>query len=429
MTNKVEGDFAIYWRDSLRDLTALRVKAFSGTNSSVTATGQSAFTNQVGFASDALGGIGTTVILPVMANLKSGDVLRSLQFVVEVVRTNNLNAPFAKSPKITNLIQALQMSADDFVPLKIASTNKLDTASEISGEDTVKLPVAYLATNAVFSVENFAAVALVAVPIPSDAAVGDRYLLRVTAPSGTSDGIDTDVPLVPMAPRTILVTNISYLVGDSSPRGWYNVGSFADPQLREFGDGRLKDSDVNNAVYASFGVRIPFRLTTAFDAMDADPEDVGNTPGGDEKIRFGDWQVILRRSLELDTIDRIRVRTTGGKIVSSSTNINNAGTALRAAQSLSSEPSGDVWSRPVTLAAQAVQNIASPGQARVPIYVSIIPGQDLSGCQIRAVVTPEGETPPVPQAVSFEPAAGCRRPFILAGSEQRSGAGLESERL
>ncbi len=417
VTNKVEGDFAIFWRDSLRDLTALRVKAFSGTNSSVTATGQSTLTNQVGFASDALGGIGTTVILPVMANLKSGNVLRSLQFVVEVARTNNLNAPFAKSPKITNSIQALQMSADDFVPLKIASTNKLDTASEVSDEDTVKLPVAYLATNAVFSVENFATVALVAVPIPSDATVGDRYLLRVTAPSGTSDGIDADVPLVPMAPRTILVTNISYLVGDSSPRGWYNIGSFADPQLREFGDGRLKDSDVNNAVYASFGVRIPFRLTTAFDDMDADPEDVGSTPGGDGKIRFGDWQVILRRSLELDTnaLDRIRVRTTGGKIVSSGTNINHAGSALRAAQSLSSAPSGEVWLRPVTLKAQAVENIASPGRARVPIYVSVIPGQDLSGGQIRVVVTPEGETPPVPQAISFEPASGVPTPTPISG--------------
>ena len=72
------------------------------------------------------------------------------------------------------------------------------------------------------SVQNFAVLALLRIAIPSGASEGDSYALAVSYPSATSDGISDSVPLTPMAPATILVTNIAYTVGDSASvsGGW-----------------------------------------------------------------------------------------------------------------------------------------------------------------------------------------------------------------
>jgi hypothetical protein len=87
-------------------------------------------------------------------------------------------------------------------------------------------------------VEEIATVALLAVPIPPTAQVGQTYTVGVRFPSGTSDGRQIPINLVTFPDRKVTVTNISYVVGDSAIANWYNAGSF--------GNG-TNNNDVNNA--------------------------------------------------------------------------------------------------------------------------------------------------------------------------------------
>jgi hypothetical protein len=271
----------IAWRETTRDLASLRVKAFLGGVGSPTVSGQAATQNQIGFSGDVTAGIGATVVVPVVATLKPGQSLRSLQFLVEIT-------PLGNAGPLAAPVRALPMSPNDFVALVAASTNAPLTRSETTAGGAYRVEVAFVGTNAAFSVDGFATATLLAVTIPATNQVNDSYRLAVLSPSGTADGVAQDVPLASLPPRLIIITNQSYLVGDTAPATWYNTGSF--------GDGQLRNNDVNNALYASLGVRVPPFVTDVFDAMDTFPEDTGDAVGGDGKIRFLDWQILLDRS-------------------------------------------------------------------------------------------------------------------------------------
>jgi hypothetical protein len=395
----------IQWRETSRDLSSLRVKAFLGGVGSPTVSGQAATENRVGVAGDVSAGLGATVVVPVVATLKPGQSLRSLQFLVEV-------APLGKAGPLAVPVRALPMSPNDFVGLIAASTNTPLTRSETTAGGTNRVEVAFIGTNAAFRVQSFATVTLLAITIPATNQVNDRYRIAVLSPSGTADGAAQDVPLASLPPCLITVTNQSYLVGDAAPAGWYNAGSF--------GDGQLKNNDVNNALYASLGIRVPPFFTDVFDAMDVFPEDTSGSVGGDGKIRFLDWQVLLDRSLGFRTNNWTRCWSVGGLRVATATNAPPNGRPSLAADALpAAKPALTVelarLKAQAQLAAESQGQVQPGSQVTVPVQVSVAASAALAGLQFRAVVQPEGDAPALAEPVLFTPTPTLPAPIQTDG--------------
>jgi hypothetical protein len=392
---------AILWRESDRDLTALRLRAFSGTNASLTVGGLPAQTNEIGICASLDGGefaagIGSTVVLPVIVNLKPEQEVRTIQFRVEVT-------PQGNAPLISDDFRVLSISPGDFVP--VASPAESGNTATISSFDyrvgqATGLGVSAIGTNANFLARKYAVVAMLALPIPAAAIEGNRYTLKVLEASATSDAQQTPVPFAVLPERRIVVTNLAYTVGDSARGWWYNSGLF--------GDGNLDNSDVNNAFYAAMGVRAPYPFTDVFDAMDAFPPDIPGLAGGDGQVRYLDWQVILRRALRLDTNNWQRRRGPGG--------IRNTvpGELMRSAPAsgtaLLASTSGTGWSRPAHLSASSVSRAEPGADVTVPVSLKVAPGAQVAGLMFRAAVVPLNTTPALQEPIRFEPALGVSAP-------------------
>jgi hypothetical protein len=401
MTNNVG---YIKWFNSTNDLRGLRVKAFSLGGASDTISGQPATLNTIGVPPDPYqpicGGIGAQIVVPVVANLQPNATIQSYQFRVEV-------SPNGSAQPISSGFDALSFSTNDLIPL--ASYARAGTVGFITYQPytlgtTNGLEIYAVGNTNNVSFQNFAVVALLRIAIPPGAVEGDSYTLAVSYPSATSDGVSAAVPLTPMAPATILVTNIAYKVGDSASSfgGWYNAGTF--------GNGDLDNSDVNLAFHASLGRQVPYAFTDVYNAMDAYPVDGPGFVGGDGQIRFLDWNVILQRSLRMDTNNWARAWSMGGDLV-------DASTTLVASKAMSQVAQAQVaptwpWYRQALVGAVST-GYAVAGQAvNVPVYVKLSDGVALSGVQFRAVITPQGGAPSLTQAPQFAPASGVPGPTL-----------------
>jgi len=406
----------IHWFNSTNDLTALRVKAFIGTNSSVTVSGQSSTVNNIGAPrgpssnGSLYAGIGSTIVVPVVVNLRTNNQVKSYQFRVEV-------APNGGAPMIPAGYDALEISTNDFIPLVTAvqgqgsTTGKISVVSYTIGT-SAGLQVTAIGNSGNIFFQKFAVVALLKVPIPPNANEGDSYTLTVSYPSATSDGINSPLSLTPMAAATILVTNIAYTVGDTASLlgAWYNAGTF--------GDGELENADVNNAFYAAVGVRVPYAFSDIFNAMDAYPPDASGFVGGDGQIRFLDWQVILQRSLRLDPSNWARSWSPGGNLVSSATTLTPR-PLLRTQQLLVASP----WYRQALLGGSSVSMGYTPGApANVPVYVKMTDGSTLAGLQFRAVVTEQNGAPALTQPPQLILAPGISAPSMQQTAGPNSAA-------
>ncbi len=383
----------IQWRDSLHDLSVLRVKAFNGTNSSLTTSGQTSPVNEIGIPRDLTAGPGATVVVPVVINLRPNDQLRSVQFIVEV-------SPLSGAPAISEQFRSLQISSNDFVRVVRPSTTTENlSVSPYSFADVRGLAVAAIGTGANFLVKPFAVVLLVAVPIPAHAQENQSYRIEVRNASGTTNGEQANLSLSLMSPRTITVRSESYLVGDSSPGGWYNAG--------DFGDGKLFNADVNNAFYASFGIRVPFDFTDAFDAMDVGRPGRPDSRGGDGSITAYDWQRIYRQSIGLDPNNwaRTSARDADGihtDIYQTNGNFTTAASAAKTskvAKSVTPTP-GLIWLRHAVVGAGSTINAAPGSFYSIPVYVKVTPGYSLASLQFRATMLPQGNAPE-PAAINF----------------------------
>ncbi|MEN9574041.1 MAG: hypothetical protein RL514_1896 [Verrucomicrobiota bacterium] len=385
----------IQWQNSVNDLTGLRVAAFlfSGTNSASTnVSGMIAPITTIGVPpglnSTLYAGVGSRVLVPIVLNLRSNDTLRTLQFRVEV-STNATGG--GTTPMIGVNFGAQSVTTNDFVTLTTGgSAASFSSIAYSNSFGTRGLLISFVGTNANLLVNRFAVAALLSIPIPATATVGQSYSVDVLLPTGTSDGAITPVTISSAATRTILVTNVAYRVGDTSPGGWYNAG--------DFGNGILDNADVNNAFNAAAGLRLPFAFSDAFDAMDAFPEDTVGTVGGDGQIRFLDWQIILLRSLRLNTNTAafpglstnnwFRQWSAAGR-TSTATNVFTP-TARRAT---SLPLPGVVWHRQAAIGALQLENVLPGATVSVPVFARVAPGAQIAGLQFRALVNPAEGSP------------------------------------
>lgn len=386
----------IAWRQSLRDLSSLRVRAFIGTNASDVVFGTSVANSNIGVPRDVVAGIGSTVVVPVVLNLRTNDILRSIQYRVEVT-------PIGATPNpISAQFRPLSVLSNDFIQVVTAARGGAAATFDSTGYllgTTRGVAISAISTNANFEARNFAVVGQLAVPIPPTASVGDSYRIEVLFPTGTSDGQQTPVTLAAGPARTIVVSNLNYTVGDTAAAGWYNAG--------DFGNGDLNNADVNNAFSASLGIRLPFSFSDAFDAMDVFPEDGPGIAGGDGEIRFLDWQVLLFRSLRLDTNNYTRAWSPGGFRTATTTSLSGSPAQGGTEESL---PGGLVWYRQATLSAGAVGNVFADQNIDVPITLKVAPGESISGLLFRAEVVPVGDAPAVVSAATFLPGEGIPAP-------------------
>lgn len=395
----------ILWRNTTNDLTALRVRAFLGATPSPTVSGQPAGTNSIGITRDLLAGVGSAVVLPVVVDLTSNQVLRSIQYRVDLTPDGSAGH-FAPNIPLSQL-RMLPISTNDFVPIigPIAQGGVaqfgLDMQSSTNANGQVTDQIGVLSSPSVpFTIKNFAVVGLLAVPIPPTAKAGDQYRIEIKFAQGTSDAGQTGVPLPGQTNVIIVSTNVSYLVGDTAPSGWYNAEAGTG-----FGDGTLGNDDVNNVFFASLGLRVPFPFTDVFDAMDVFPEDTATAAGGDGQIRFLDWQITLLRALRFETNNWRRYWAPGGTRVPVTAAL--SGSDDVAAQSVSDPPPGTVWVRPGLLVGGVVPNAAPNAPVSVPVYLKVAPGASVSGMEFLAVITnTEPQAPQVQLPATFSRAPG-----------------------
>ncbi len=389
--NLTNGVGTILWRDSVNSLASLRLRAFVGATGSAVVQGRRGAVTELGLSRGLLAGMGSTVLVPVVLNLQetTTNVVRSLQFRVEFKPTNG-------APPLSANLTALGVSTNDFVPVATPATDQPASGrfSSYTIGTTRGVYAAYLGTNANFLVRSHAVVTMLSVPIPPTATPGQGYWVSILEPSGTSDGAEAAIPIAPMSPKLITVTNVSYIVGDSSPGAWYNAetsGATPDTSLG-FGNGNLRNSDVNNAFSVALGTRNLSPASDLFDAMDAYPTDSAAQAGGDGQVRFLDWQVILLRSLILETNNWRRTWSAGGVRVATPAALNTNALDHPAATfdgSFRAQP----WRPPAQLAS-GFREFMEPGTtAQIPIAVHLQPGTQLAGMQFRIAVRPLGSTP------------------------------------
>jgi sugar lactone lactonase YvrE len=401
----------IQWHNTTNTLRALCVKAFSGTNSSAVVAGGYPASNSIGIPSPLnadramYGGVGSKIVVPVVVNLRSNVVLRTYQFRVEIT-------PNGTAPQVSGDFQVLSIQTNDFIPVITPSgtsgTNYVGYEAYTNGA-TVGLKIFCVGDWAANKVTESAVLAMLEVPISWDAAQGQTYSISVTNASGTAEDGVTSVSLPAMAPASILVTNIPYLVGDtaSASGAWYNAGSL--------GDGILNAADVNNAFYAASGLRSPYAFSDAFNAMDA-----YSAQTGDGILRIEDWMIILNRSLGLDKVNWIRQWNDYGDLVGTPTTNLIVTMSLQSVLAKAVAPASP-WYRQATLAASSVGGAAPGSQVAVPLYVKTADGCPLSCLQFRALVLPENGAPAIADSASPSLSLASGVPSVLFAKSFKPG--------
>ena len=377
--------------ENLKDLTELKLKAISATGASATVGGQPAPANSFGIPRDFIAGSGARILVPIVANLRADVHVKSYQYRVEIT-------PEDGAPAIEPYVSGVALTTNDFVPIVTPAASGQTARYTVSAPylvgDTIGVVVTAFGTNASIDIQDFATTALLMVPVSGTALEGDRYRIQVLQVSATSDGYQARVPVSAGPARTITVQGLPYLVGDVAVGSGYNAG--------EFGDGDLQNNDVNAVLFASFGVRVPYAFSDAFNAMDVHPTEPRFQ--GNLLINFFDYEVVKARSLRLNSTNVTRVWNAGlrqSDLVPLAPTPSAAASAKFAPAKSAPAPG---WSREVKLSAGNSFN-QQPGVCELPVNISVASGLSVAGLGFRISVEAESGLAPV-SGVSFEPSLG-----------------------
>jgi hypothetical protein len=389
--------------------------------SAVVQTSSSA-TNSIGFPQSLSGGPGGHLYVPVYVDLQSSVTLESLQFKVEV--TPNGTAPMIPSLNLQPL------TPNDFIPLPGPAPGNAPVTFETSSYTTSSNGqglLIYTGFDSGLDMTASGVVVMLHFGIPSTATLGQSYSLNILAPSGTSDGEQGSVGITTMPIQSLIITDPPYMVGDSTPNSGYNAG--------QFGQGALDNADVNNAIYASAGIRVPPTDSDVYSSMDAWPPDSAGH-GGDGFIRLLDWETILGRSVGLalypgmDTNNYVRAWNTGDVNFPSHTvvdwypggppvplsleSVTGTGPSGPRKFELTNTPPGLVWFCQAAVSAGTIANASQGSTYSVPVSVNVLPGFSLSALQFRATMTGSSGAPAA-GTIQFKAVAGVQNPLILPG--------------
>jgi NHL repeat len=413
----------LQWCNPQENLTSLQVIAVNGGNTTLV-QGSLTSTNLIGFPRPLFGGSGGHLYIPVVVDLQSNATLKSVQFLVEV----NANG---SAPPITSM-DLQPLTTNDFVQLPGPAPSDAPvafyTTSYASPSNGVALVVQASGESSGLDMESPGIIVMLHLQVPSTALFGQSYSLTVLNPSGTSDGNRDTLGLATLPTQTLTVTDPAYMVGDSAPSYGYNA--------EQFGQGSLDNADVNNAIYASVGIRVPPSDSDAYNSMDAWPPDSAGR-GGDGFIRLLDWETILARSLGcvpiypgLDTNNYLRFWTNGDAgypshavvdwvpggppvtlaLDSDATSPDGKGGKL----SLTNSPPGLVWFCQASVGSGTVVNAQPGNTVELPVYANVLPGYNLAALQFRSVVTPSSGAPAL-ASIQFNPAPEVPAPQVLNG--------------
>jgi len=395
------------------DLRALAARAFmEGAEPSDIVRGQPVAENSIGISRDSQGGIGSTIVVPLITNLRDSDVdqLQTFQFLVEI-------DPVGAAPPISSQFRVLR-SDNFFFP------NGVPVSSEYRSDGTTgRLVISFFRRDDtdLQPIQDFGVIAKIGIPIPPTASIGDSYTIKVVEPSATFHGSEGGVQLNPLSDRTIVVASNPYLVGDVArsffaPDGggdirgakWYNAGDFGDT------GGLLDASDANLVFKVSLGILEPYSFSDIFDAMDSYPPDDPDFVGGDGQIRFLDWQTILSRSLKLDDANWLRSWGSSGFRESTPFAFPDPGDLNLPAANEDILP-GKVWVTQVSMRAGTIDRVTPNELIRVPVTLSIKDSHRISGMQFRAIVHSEDDAPPVSGPIQFVVSDEIPQPVSLDG--------------
>jgi hypothetical protein len=414
---------SLQWCNPQQDLSALHVIAVNGPNTTVV-QGILPSTNLIGFPQSLSGGTGGHLYIPVVVEFQSNAALESVQFRVEVNPNGSAPtmAPLDLQPLTTNDFVLLPGPSPKDAPVTF-DTFTYTTASNGQG-----LLITASGESSGLEMQSAGVVVMLHLQIPTTAAFGQSYSLSVLDPSGTSDGVRATLGLTTLPTQTLTVLDPAYMVGDSTPSYGYNAG--------QFGQGSLDNADVNNAIYASVGIRVPPSDSDAYNSMDSWPPDSAGR-GGDGFIRLLDWETILARSLGgvliypgLDTNNYVRFWTNGdngfpshavvdwepgGPPVTLSLDSDAASAGAPAEKlSLSNAPPGLIWFCQASVGSGTIINAQPGNTVALPVYANVLPGYSLAALQFRSIVTGSSGAPGV-TAIQFIPAPGVPSPLVLPG--------------
>ena len=264
--------------------------------------------------------------------------------------------------------------------------------------------------------------------VPPAATAGQQYLIQLTRPSATADGLSADVyletptngSLTNPAPvnsvKLVTVGQPKYIVGDTAPFRWFNAG--------DFGDGSLLSVDVIQIFQsAAYRLNLPPAGSDYFDAMDSssgtttavyngsDAVAINAQTLGDGALNVDDVFVTFRRSLD-PTLKWYRRYWSGGvRVAEEVPNVfRTAGLRAGLSAKLMTDAAGN--GEPVGVTFTAGDALATAGGTlEIPITARITGGYPIRVLMLNLTVNPLDGSPAVTTPVQFRSATTLGAPF------------------